>query len=290
MTLSSMDLKLSTEDVFDVASQSVGCHSSNGSFSDVSSAYNPFTPTSGCSTPLRRSTSAFDASFSSYTDSASFDLTPPSSAVSAQFPYDFKAQAHQQDMYFHGLPSTPSKYNSVMLDVGLDSHHLNGQLTPPHGMNFLPFSSLHAPPFASPCHTLDGENPESAELWSQIAAETPIDFGEPQRLQSVYETSAMHARSHQNLSSPSYRAQFAGSRRQVHMTDAQKKAAALQNVQQKSPRLKNRARPRKAKNPSRTIPICGPVKNIPLRQFYCDQGCSGKAYSRQEHLKRHFLT
>lgn len=285
-----MDLKLSTEDAFNVASQSVGCHSSNGSFSDVSSAYNPFTPTSGCSTPLRRSTSAFDASFSSYTDSGSFDLTPPSSAVSTQFPYDFKSNAHQ-NMLFHNLPSTPSKYNNMMVDVGLDSHHLNGQLTPPHGMNFLPFSSLHTGPFSSPCHTLDGEDPENVDrLWSQIAAETPIDFGEAQRMQSVYEPNSM-SQSHQNMASPSYRAQFSSTRRHVHMTDAQKKAAALQNVQQqKSPRHKNRSRPRKAKNPSRPIPMCGPVKNIPLRQFYCDQGCSGKAYSRQEHLKRHFLT
>lgn len=282
-----MDLKLGMDDSFDVGSQSMGCQSSNTSFSDVSSVYHPFTPSSACSTPLRRSTSAFDASFSSYTDSSSFDLTPPSSAVSSQFPYDFKSSTHQ-DLLFHGIPSTPTKYN-VMLDVALDSHHLHGQLTPPHGMDFLPFSNLNSAPFSSPCHTLDGEDPETMDqLWSQISGDTPIDFGEPQRLQSLYDPNAV-ARSHHHMSSPSYRAQLASSRRHLQISEAQQKAAALQSVQ-KSPRQKNRTRLRRTRQPSRAIPICGPVKNIPPRQFYCDQGCSGKAYSRQEHLKRHFLT
>ncbi|KAL1870413.1 hypothetical protein VTK73DRAFT_2651 [Phialemonium thermophilum] len=294
-----MDLKLDTDDTYSLGSRSMTCPSLNTSFSDASSAYHPFTPTSGCSTPIRRSSSThFDGSFSSYSDTP-FDLTPPSSAVSTQFPYDFKPGT-PQDMLFHALPSTPSKY-SVMMDAGLDSHGLNGQLTPPQAIDFLPFSSFHNP-FVSPGHhSLDGSDEvENQRLWSQMTGEAPIDFDDdigPTDMSGLYHSSAVLCSNQGNsgfLASP-YRPQSMASRRQLHISEAQQKGAALQNLQKESPRLRTRAstRPRRvAKQAARSsaIPMCGPVKNIPLRQYYCDQGCTGKAYSRQEHLKRHFLT
>ncbi|TPX08871.1 uncharacterized protein E0L32_009689 [Thyridium curvatum] len=277
-----MDLKLEIDDRFSLgAPQSFSCPSTSSSFSSASSSYDPFTPTSGRSSPTRRPSVDFESSF--YSDPAGFDMTPPSSAVSSYFPIHHHMKNDMEpDFLPNGMPVTPSRYGSNMLDATLASHSWHGPLTPTHSMDMYSFAeSMGSSPFMvpTPAHSIyNGNSCDVPTLWS-MGMDSPVTFeNHPSPLKSMRDDGSPFA--------------FNRPRRRLFMEDAQQKSNVLQRVQQAA-----HMPLRSSGKRDRTGAVVSSghngvsVQRIAAGAFKCDvPGCSSKPFKRMEHLKRHIDT
>lgn len=283
-TLNMLDLKIDTENAFDLGSQSMACPSSSpstsGSFSSTSSFYGPFTPSSRTSTPQQSIN--FGDSFEN--DSYMFDFTPPPSATSAYFPMDMRSTV-APNMLSHGLPSTPSRSNnlfdnSMALHGGIDftpTQDLDASFGLPDG---LPDGLSSSPLMIQTPPSQFGSNTSSfdlASMWGQTSEGSPIDFSSP--AMSLTTPSAHLGSPYGNMS-----------RRRVAMDGPQQTSAMLQQHLQ-TPTRTRASKPRSAQGKSgthsqRAHRVTKNLDRIPPRKYKCDE-CKDKVYSRAEHLKRH---
>lgn len=278
-----MELKVEVDDRFSLsAPPTFTCPSTTSSFSSASSSYDPFTPTSGRSSPNRRSSVDFD---SFYSDPAGFDMTPPSSAVSSYFPMHQSMKGDMEPDYLpNGMPVTPSRYNNNLMDPSMHSWH--GPLTPTHSMDMYTFAeSMGSSPFMvpTPAHSLyNGNGCDVPTLWS-MGMDSPVTFeNHPSPLKSM-------AALRDDGSPYAFNNR---SRRRLFMEEAQQKSNVLQRMQQAAhmPLRSSGKRDRTgAIVPSGDNGVS--VQRIAAGAFKCDvPGCSSKPFKRMEHLKRHVDT
>ncbi|KAK1761258.1 hypothetical protein QBC47DRAFT_356355 [Echria macrotheca] len=301
--------------------------SSAHSSSSASSSFGPYTPTSGRSTPhagcdavdfvssfASSSSSDFGpytptsersrshesdfamSSFSSSIDPFSFDLTPPSSALSAYFQIGSKDESahdlfHAQipttpvrntglpgakaestfDMFQPRLPITPTRDQEMRY---VSSSSYGTQLTPSQSMGcfYNPFSGeLEPSPFPpTPIQTTQpGESWGTGSIWVQpdSPGRWPGDFSPATRIKQKAEVSTcLSLLSTQRKSAPKL-----------------KKETAAPD----SPSI-GRKRTRSSKNADTVVTKDGLVVSRTLpRKFRCQyHGCT-RQYERKEHLKRH---
>lgn len=275
-----LELRMDADDSFNFGSQPLSCSSScpstAGSFSSASSLYDPYTPPSRNSTPHQHM--GFDATFDS--DQIMFDFhTPPSSSPSNCFPLDMKSTV-APTMLCHGLPQTPSRCGN-MFDSTLSLHSGLDFTTPTQDLDSYTFADAlgsspfilptPSPPFSSSQATCD-----MTTMWGQHTDGSPITFSSPMPMTP---TPIPLGSSHGNI------------RRRVALDGPQQSSAMLQQHLQRTPTKSRPSKQRPAPGKQgcaaqRNYRVSKNVDRIPARKYRCDL-CSGKSYSRHEHLKRH---
>lgn len=278
-----MGLKMDAHNSYSFSSQALSCPSScpstAGSFSSASSHYDdPFTPTSRTSTPQQPI--SLDTSFDS--DSLIFDFTPPPSASTGYFPPDLKSTVAPSMLSSHALPSTPSRCNNLF-DTALSFDGLN--FTPTQDMDSsYQFDPLGSSPFMIPTppppFNRSMQNCDLLSVWGQNADGSPITFSSP-AVPLARQTPTPLGSSHSS------------SRRRVAMDRPQHSSAMLQQHLHQSS-----AKPRLSKPKSSTGKSNAPgQKGFRVNKNGAKVGFTEKskhvchlckkAYTRQEHLKRH---
>ncbi|KAK0612854.1 hypothetical protein B0T17DRAFT_498807 [Bombardia bombarda] len=272
MPMCDLQLDFGDGEGFNFGSQPMACppSSSNGS-PYTSSTYGPYTPTSGRSTPPphRSGSMDFACSFGSSVDSLPYNLTPPSSAMSAYFPMDLGGN-DGTDFFQGGIPVTPSRNAPDFSGFSLGS--CGGQLTPSQSMEFYSFSNElgHSPVAPTPI-----QNVQDFSAWAQ--ADSPINF-EKQPSPAVNNTLRSMAQARQD-----------GKRRRRFTEEAKHKTAALCTPQRAQQEYLMDVRPHMMNDKSPGDLITRPVNTIPAGGFKCDwPSCThNKKYQRKEHMKRH---
>ncbi|KAI1480814.1 hypothetical protein F4774DRAFT_418027 [Daldinia eschscholtzii] len=277
-----MSMKVNFGDEFHLESQAVSCGSSTGSFSSASTSSSlpePFTPTSGRSTPGIRSLS-MDQDAVAYPTPTGFDLTPPSSAFGGYFPPDAKADIHRY-MDYNGASPSPSRKSSMQsqsmdLDYapilpasyaslpGQDHviEHANSQ-----SMGHYPFGEYATPPHfpvSANAYHLDNSACDASSMWAWNG-HSPVSFfgrGHPSASPSPSQSLSSRERS---VLTPSY------------LSSHVKRRVGVHRVQQKTSAL------RKAQHRHGVR-----IERIAAATFKCDYpNCTKGPFKRQEHLKRH---
>ncbi|KAI1374762.1 hypothetical protein F4677DRAFT_424751 [Hypoxylon crocopeplum] len=271
-------MKVGFGEEFSLEGHGLSCASSTGSFSSASTSSSmpePFTPTSGRSTPGLRSISMEHDSVS-YSASGGFELTPPSSAFGGYFPPDAKAEFHRymnynsaspspsrkssmqtQAMDFDYAPMIPSAYPSLSTqDHNLE--HANHQ----HQGHFAFANYITSPPFQVPApgYPLENAPCDASSMWAWTG-DSPVSFfgrGNPSASPSPSQ------RDRHGLTPP-YLASHG--KRRVNVDKVQQKTSALQRAQHR-----HGVR----------------IERIAAATFKCNYpNCQKGPFKRQEHLKRH---
>ncbi|KAK4451802.1 hypothetical protein QBC34DRAFT_43550 [Podospora aff. communis PSN243] len=256
--------------------------SSANSFSSDSS-FGPYTPTSGRSTPPGSDGMHFDMSFTSSVDPFSFDLTPPSSAMSAYFQIDLKTE-DPCGFYQPRLPAIPTRNQLEMAQLPFRTNS-NCQ-TPSQPLGFYPLSNGIESSILplTPLRTVQGA--ESCTTWSmwQESSESPkFDKWSYTTLQQPSTAKRKRVGTPVEFR-PDSLDYGLGSRRR-HFDTAKERAAALHHAQQESP-LRERTRPVK-KEPNMVMIDGMQVEKISSDRQVCDWPDCAKKFRKKEHLVRH---
>ncbi|KAI1135830.1 hypothetical protein F5Y05DRAFT_415828 [Hypoxylon sp. FL0543] len=277
-----MDMKVGFGDDFSLESQALSCGSSTGSFSSASTSSSmpePFTPTSGRSTPGLRSISMDHEHV--YPPPAGFELTPPSSAFGGYFPADAKAEFHRY-MDCHSASPSPSRkssiqthamdfdYAPVLPTTYASLHNQEHTLEPanPQSLGHYSFQDyIPSPqyPVSTPGYHLDSTGCEASAMWAW-SGESPVSFfsrGNHSTSPSPAQPFSARAR---NEMTPPYLASHA--KRRVNVNKVQQKTSALHRVQTRHGGVR--------------------IERIAAATFKCNYpNCQKGPFKRQEHLKRH---
>ncbi|XXG96398.1 Glutaminyl-tRNA synthetase [Hypoxylon texense] len=274
-----LDLKVGYDEAFNFDSH-LPYSSSTGSFSSASTASSmpePFTPTSGRSTPGLRSVS-MEHEHIHYPASGGFELTPPSSTFGGFYPPDVKAD-FQRYMQYHSASPSPSRKSSIQAQsMEMEYAPMMPNTYPPlssqeHGLesagsqqlNHFSFAEYVAsPPF--PVST-SGYPVDNAASWAWTG-DSPVSlFGRGHQSASPSPSQPLPPRDRNNLT-PSYLASHG--RRRVNMNKVQQKSSALHRAQDRSGIR---------------------IERIAAATFNCNYpNCQKGPFKRQEHLKRHKIT
>ncbi|KAI8634281.1 hypothetical protein F5Y19DRAFT_207425 [Xylariaceae sp. FL1651] len=293
-----MDLRVGFDEDFSFGGQSLSCSSSSGSFSSASTAnssQDPFTPTSGRSTPglqpmlMEHDTVACGTS-------TSFGLTPPASAFGSYFPSDTKAEIPHY-LNYEALSATPSRKASLqtsamdfecapMIPTPTTSQNNSLQSANPQSLGHYPFADqLFSPPleFPPPPYSLENSTYDIAPSWTW-PGESPVNFFERHNSPGTSTTlKEISLRERHNAPPPYFSLH---DRKRLCVDGVQQKTTALHQVQQ-GYRVSKRNRTQK------TTMIGGkPVSVFPKGLHRClHEACVGrKPFKRQEHLKRHEIS
>lgn len=275
-----MDLKMGYGDEFSLEGHTLSCSSSSGSFSSASTSSSlpePFTPTSGRSTPGLRSFS-MEHDPIAYPASAGFELTPPSSAFGGYFPPDAKADFHRY-MDCHSASPSPSRKSSIQTQtMDFDYAYPISSLAAQEGHTLHPSNSqpgghysfadyIPSPPFqvATTGYPVDNAACDASQMWAW-AEESPVTFfGRGHHSGSPSPSQPLSARERNGLT-PQYLASHG--RRRVNIDKIQQKTSALQRAQHRPGGVR--------------------IERIAAATFKCNYpGCQKGPFKRQEHLKRH---
>ncbi|KAK8133704.1 hypothetical protein PG984_005716 [Apiospora sp. TS-2023a] len=282
----------------DFGSQPLSSASSARSFSTASSSCDPYTPTSGRSTPNqhqppRSAMEEFEPVVCATSTSMGYEMTPPTSDLSGYYPVDVKSE-YAPSMSSENMLSTPMRklhLQEQMIDF--DFNHVLGNPMPQSGAPFdstnphaLQHYPLHesmtsgSPPMAlsppmgpTPSYTFNQEYDEYSPWPPQMTEHHPLDCN----YYSIPEPSAMHIHldtSRQNAPASVLRSNV---KRKVYMDNAQRRGTSLQKVHGRN----------EAKKDISEEQI--PVSKIPKAMHVCDfPGCEKQtAFKRREHLRRH---
>ncbi|KAI0384712.1 hypothetical protein F5Y04DRAFT_293045 [Hypomontagnella monticulosa] len=277
-----IDMKVGFGEDFALDNQGLSCASTTGSFSSASTSSSlpePFTPTSGRSTPGLRSIS-MEQDHLSYPASAGFELTPPSSAFGGYFPPEAKAEFHRYMDYGSASPS-PSRKSSMQAQT------MDFDYAPIMPTAFVPLSSQGHPleaasnqhlghypypeyvqspqyPVPTPAYPLENTTCDSSSIWAWNG-ESPVSFfGRGNPSASPSPSHSLSARDRSGLT-PSYLASHG--KRRVNVDKVQQKTSALQRAQHQ-----HGVR----------------IERIAAATFKCNYpNCQKGPFKRQEHLKRH---
>ncbi|KAI1409959.1 hypothetical protein F5Y13DRAFT_202582 [Hypoxylon sp. FL1857] len=277
-----MDLKVGFGDDFSLESQALSCASSTGSFSSASTSSSmpePFTPTSGRSTPGLRSIS-MEHEHVSYPPPGGFELTPPSSAFGGYFPPDAKAEFHRY-MDCHTASPSPSRKSSIqtqsvdfeyapILPTAYPSLPPQEHILEPANHQTLghyPFQDyVPSPqyPVSTPGYHLAGTECDASSMWAW-SGDSPVSFfGRGNPSASPSPSQPLSSRDRNGLTPP-YLASHA--KRRVNVDKVQQKTSALQRAQHR-----HGVR----------------IERIAAATFKCNYpDCQKGPFKRQEHLKRH---
>ncbi|KAI1634004.1 hypothetical protein F4809DRAFT_652141 [Biscogniauxia mediterranea] len=291
-----MDLRVGFNEDFTFGGQPISCSSASSSFSSAStssSLHDPFTPTSGRSTPGVQPV-FMDHDNLPCSASRGFDLTPPASAFGGYFPPEVKSEFNH---YTHcdTLPATPSRKASIqtttmdfeyhpMMPPHLASHgNHHMESTNPHTLGHFPFvDHMGSSPLAFPTPPAYSFESDGPSMWAW-PGESPIN---------VFERHASPA-----LSSPVKPHSLRGDRhslalanhgrRRLYVDEVQQKTSALHRVQHGQCNEAKRERGRKSG-------LVGGIQLIAKGTFRCDHpdciAMGRNPFKRQEHLKRHKST
>ncbi|KAI2602322.1 hypothetical protein GGR54DRAFT_526563 [Hypoxylon sp. NC1633] len=275
-----MDLKVGFGEEFSLQGHTIHCPSSTGSFSSASTSSSvpePFTPTSGRSTPGLRSIS-MDHDGVSYPPPGGFELTPPSSAFGSYFPPDAKAEFHRYMEYDSASPS-PSRKSSMQThamdfdypmvpgafssmphqDHGLEQAHHQSVGHYSFG-NYITSPSYPVPP---PGYPIDNGSCDASSMWAWTG-ESPVSFFRGNHSASPSPSQPLPTRDRNNLTPP-------------YLASHSKRRATVDKVQQKTSAL-HRAQHRHGVR----------IERIAAATFKCNYpDCEKGPFKRQEHLKRH---
>ncbi|KAK3944504.1 hypothetical protein QBC46DRAFT_165754 [Diplogelasinospora grovesii] len=298
-TMMDMKLEFRDDDRFSYSNPPVGYPASNNCSSYASTPYGPFTPTSGRSVSPRVKLD-FESSFGSVDSySSSFDLTPPSSAVSTYFPMDLKSQ--EPHSFLQQVMHTSPSHNSLEHGLPYNNHSRSHQPAAAHAhpADIYTFTHGHGPSYHPPqsVHTLPASQPW--DNWSIWAADnSPISFEKKNHpsppsahptLQSM--TMMTPSRHGGDITPPPYHSTGGSSaaRRRLFLDEVRHKSTALQHkVQQNN--FSPPSKPTRACKTEKVLIAGRPiaVPKILSGAFKCDfPGCTSKPFKRMEHLKRH---
>ncbi|KAI0834249.1 hypothetical protein F5Y06DRAFT_289906 [Hypoxylon sp. FL0890] len=279
-----MDMKVGFGDDFSLESHALSCGSSTGSFSSASTSSSmpePFTPTSGRSTPGLRSISMEHEHV--YPPPGGFELTPPSSAFGGYFPPDAKAEFHRY-MDCHSASPSPSRKSSIQTQAmdfdyapilpttyaSLPNQEHALEPTNHQSLGHYSFQDyIPSPqyPVSTPGYHLDNSGCEASSMWAWTG-ESPVSFfgrGHPSASPSPGQPLSTRDR---NGLTPPYLASHA--KRRVNVDKVQQKTSALQRAQHR-----HGVR----------------IERIAAATFKCNYpDCQKGPFKRQEHLKRHKTT
>ncbi|KAI0008969.1 hypothetical protein F4779DRAFT_618091 [Xylariaceae sp. FL0662B] len=292
-----MDLRVGFDEDFAFGTQSsVSCASSAGSFSTASNASSlpdPFTPTSGRSTPGLRFTSMENDSVS-YPPPGGFDLTPPTSAFGGYFPPDVKTESPRYVDHNDISPSLSRKSSmqattmnfdyAPMLPATIVSQNHSLESANPQALGHYSFADqITSPPYpiSTPGYTLDDTSCEMSSMWAWPGDGSESFFA---RGNSPSSSPAEHLHSQRRGDlAPSYLASHG--KRRFNMEELQQKTTALHQIQHDHRVQVKRQR----MGHNRGLP--GGIQRIPPGTHKClVPGCPKPPFKRQEHLKRHILT
>jgi hypothetical protein len=258
--------------------------SSSHSFSSASSSFGVFTPTSGRSTsPNSNSESLnFATSFGSAVDTFSYDLTPPSSAIS---PY-FEADVRYEDpcvLYQSRPPVTPSRSQPEFTNHLLSNY---SQQTPAQVTSFFSFGAELAPSPIPPTPLHESQFGQSWDTWSTAwpLTDSPIDFVKKEEDSPIDFVKKEEDSPYPSFSAPAHHG------RRLFDDPAKKKTTALRKAQLRgSPastggirkRTKPSTPPTKALANGLEVPVaeCNKVK--------CDWDGCDLVFKKKEHMVRH---
>lgn len=281
-----IDLKVGFDEPFNFDSH-LPYSSSSGSFSSASTASSmpePFTPTSGRSTPGLRSVS-MEHEHIHYPASGGFELTPPSSAFGGYYPPDVnvKADFHRY-MEYHSASPSPSRKSSMAQSMEMEYAPMMPNTYPPlstheHGLE--PTNSQHlnhysfaeyvaSPPFpvSASGYPVDNNVCGTSSTWAWTG-DSPVSlFGRGHQSASPSPSQPLQPRERSGLT-PSYLASHG--RRRVNMDKVQQKSNVLHRVQDRQSGVR--------------------IERIAAATFKCNvPDCQKGPFKRQEHLKRHKIT
>ncbi|KAI1106391.1 hypothetical protein F4804DRAFT_301125 [Jackrogersella minutella] len=277
-----MDLKVGFVDEFSLEGHALSCSSSTGSFSSASTSSSlpePFTPTSGRSTPGLRSMSMDHEHV--YPAPGGFELTPPSSAFGGYFPPDAKADIHRY-MDCHSASPSPSRKSSMQAQVmDFDYAHViptnfatmhaqDHALEPVHPQSmghygFTDYITSPQYPVSTPgYHHLNNAGCDASAMW-EWSGDSPVSFfGRGNPSASPSPSQPLSARTRHGLTPP-------------YLSSHEKRRMNVDKVQQKTSALQ-RAQHRHGIR----------IERIAAATFKCEYpNCQRGPFKRQEHLKRH---
>ncbi|KAI8958873.1 hypothetical protein F5Y11DRAFT_26080 [Daldinia sp. FL1419] len=282
MDIHHMGMKVGFGDEFHLEGQAISCASATGSFSSASTGSSmpsePYTPTSGRSTPGIRSLSmGHDAV--AYPTPTGFDLTPPSSGYGGYFPPDAKAELHRYMDYHSASPSPSRKSSMQSQSIDFDYApvlpatytHLSGQdpSLEHHNsqpMGHYPFGEYTASPqfpVSTNSYHLDNATCDTTSMWPW-PGHSPVFFGRGNHSASPSPSQPLSARE-RNALTPAYLASHG--KRRVSVDKVQQRTSALQKAQDR-----HGVR----------------IERIAAATFKCNYpNCPKGPFKRQEHLKRH---
>ncbi|KAI5860355.1 hypothetical protein GGS23DRAFT_234056 [Durotheca rogersii] len=281
-----MNLKVGFGEEFNFDNQALPyASSSSGSFSSDSTANSlpePFTPTSGRSTPGYRSLSRNHDSVS-YPPPGGFELTPPSSTFSGSYPSEMDGEMHRY-MDFNSASPSPSRKSSMQTQnidfdytpmlhpsfAGVPAHE--NALGPSNNQSFghYPFGDqITSPPFpvSAPGYPFDITARDMSSMWAW-SGETPVPFFGRENISASTSPAHQHfsTREREDLTpTPPYLANHA--RRRLNLNRVQQRTSALQKAQHRQGVR---------------------IERIAAATFKCNYpNCQKGPFKRQEHLKRH---
>ncbi|KAI1389200.1 uncharacterized protein F4822DRAFT_272599 [Hypoxylon trugodes] len=278
-----MDLKVGFGEDFALGNQGLPCASSTGSFSSASTSGSipePFTPTSGRSTPGLRSISMEHEQIT-YPPPGGYELTPPSSAFGGYFPSEAKADFHRYMDYNSASPS-PSRKSS-MQSQAVDYEYApmvpttfpslsaqNHPLEPAHHQtmghySFADYIPSPQYPVSTPGYHMNSAPAcDTSAMW-EWTRESPVSFfGRGHPSASPSPSHALSSRDRNGLTPP-YLASHG--KRRVNVDKVQQKSSAPHRAQQRSGVR---------------------IERIAAATFKCNYpDCQKGPFKRQEHLKRH---
>ena len=242
----------------------------SSSFTSSASSFGPYTPTSERSTPPTTDLSGL--AYGSSIDSFSFNLTPPSSALSAYFQVGVKTepgydmfQSHDPSAQSHSQPELP----------GLPFGQYTEQLTPSHAVSFYQFANElgQSPLQPSPLAPIQpSPSWDNCSIWAQVP-DSPISF----------EKHKVTLPSLTDLNDQGETLAFITGHigRRLFKVDKEQKSNKLNPIT-------SRKRAKGAKNLNTIVTKDGlQISKVGGRNFKCAwEGCPNR-YERKEHLKRH---
>ena len=254
------------------------------------STYDPQTPSSGCSTPIRLASLDYTSSLATPIDT-SLDRTPPSSKTPTYLLTTMEASSQTTDFVYLDLSFIPPR---GQLDFsGHTFGNCGTQIESSQPANSILFVSNYASQSFSVPTTLSGYVDQlSDSLWVQT--DIPINFDErspPRPIGPGPSTVKIENGTDDIISPMSF---SMASRRRIRVDEAQLRSTALQQAQQTSPTLSTAQVRFKtesdAKEPRALVMEsgCVTIENIQTGKFKCPyEGCKTRPYRRNEHLKRH---
>ncbi|KAI0885075.1 uncharacterized protein GGS22DRAFT_200144 [Annulohypoxylon maeteangense] len=278
-----MDLKVGLGDEFSFEGHGLSCASSTGSFSSASTSSSmpePFTPTSGRSTPGLR-TISMDHDHVAYPAPGGFELTPPSSAFGGYFPPDAKVDMHRY-MNCHSASPSPSRKSSMqtqimdfdyapVLPAGFASMQAQDHLEPANHQSlghyaFTDYVASPQYPVSTPAyHHLGNAACDAPAMW-EWSGDSPVSFfGRGNPSASPSPSQPLSTRDRHGLTPPYLSSH---SKRRLNVDKVQQKSSALQRAQQHRHGIR--------------------IERIAAATFKCNYpNCQRGPFKRQEHLKRH---
>ncbi|KAI8625600.1 hypothetical protein F5Y19DRAFT_260384 [Xylariaceae sp. FL1651] len=250
------------------------------SASTANSSQDPFTPTSGRSTPGLQPM-LMDHDTVAYRTSTSFGLTPPASAFDSYSPSDTKAEIPYYAGY-EALFATPSRKVSLQTNaMALEC----APMMPTQSLGHYPFANqLFSPPleFPPPPYSLESSAYDIAPSWTW-PEESPVNFERHNSPWMSTPLKEISLRERHNTPPPYFSLHGGG---WLCVDGAQQKTTALHQVQQGYRVLKRNRTQKTTMIGGKSVPI------FPKGLHRCLHGaCVGRnLFKRQEHLKRHEIS